>query len=378
MRKTINNILKLTAGLCMTVFCVSACTDWTRPESVEIHYPTLEEQNPELYEAYMQLLRDYRSSDHMVTFVKFDNLSTVPAGQSEHLNALPDSVDFVILKNPDNLSESIVSEMNEIRSMKGIKTLYTVSYSDFEASYDVYLEKWEEEHPQPETPDDASEETGDETPENPETPGETPTSFDDFMTAEMDRMLALYDKYPYDGINFLYNGVFSESLPEEDKTEYFASQSLFFSKVEAWIEAHPQSIVTFEGVPFNVANTVKIWDNCDFVIIDAINAVSAEELSQKVRLAISDAVKDSKLVIQVTALSVTNPTDTKGLFTALDEDGNQIRAIIGAAGWTSVYVDDFNKAGICIDNIRNDYFNILKTYKYSREAISIMNPSPLK
>lgn len=30
----------------------SSCEDWTDPESIDIHYPTFEEQNPQLYADY--------------------------------------------------------------------------------------------------------------------------------------------------------------------------------------------------------------------------------------------------------------------------------------------------------------------------------------
>lgn len=362
-----NKILKITVGVCISAFCFSSCADWTTPESVEIHYPTLEEQNPELYEAYTQSLREYRESEHGVTIVKFENLETFPAGQSEHISALPDSVDYVILQNPDNLNAAIVSEMEKLQTVKGTKTLYNVSYESIKTAYDAYVEKWEEEH----TPEPAAE-------ENPEEPVEQPTPFDEFLAAELENLLSLYGKYPYDGINFVYTGVFPESLPEEARTAYFTSQKIYFDKMAAWIEANPTGVVTFEGIPFNVSADIAVWDKCDFIIIDAIAALNADELSYNVRMALTEAVRNNNIIIGVTAKSVTNEKDTKGLWTAMDGSGQQVRAIVGAADWTVSHVEDFNKAGICIGNVRHDYFNILKTYKYTREAISIMNPSPLK
>ena len=138
MRKIIENNISCLSGAvasAMTLFLFAGCSEWTEPESVKINVPTLESQNPELYAQYLQSLRDYRSSEHKVMVTKYDNKATAPVGQAEHLNALPDSVDYVILMNPDELSDAVVSEMSEIREEKGTMTLYTVSYDTIEDEY---------------------------------------------------------------------------------------------------------------------------------------------------------------------------------------------------------------------------------------------------
>jgi hypothetical protein len=57
------NIIKLLLAVAMLPAFV-ACDDWTETESLDIHRPTLEEQNPELHAQYMQALRDYKARDH--------------------------------------------------------------------------------------------------------------------------------------------------------------------------------------------------------------------------------------------------------------------------------------------------------------------------
>ena len=131
-------VLGSLAGACLLL--LSGCSEWTEPQSVEIKVPTLESQNPELYAQYLQSLREYRSSDHKVMIAKFDNVPGAPSGRAEHLNCLPDSVDYVILNNPDNLSDAMVTEMDEIRQEKGMKTMYTVSYDTIEDEYILLLQ----------------------------------------------------------------------------------------------------------------------------------------------------------------------------------------------------------------------------------------------
>lgn len=93
------NIIKLLLAVAMLPAFV-ACDDWTETESLDIHRPTLEEQNPELHAQYMQALRDYKARDHKVVFAQIDNPSTAPSQRSEHIKTLPDSVDYIVLKNP--------------------------------------------------------------------------------------------------------------------------------------------------------------------------------------------------------------------------------------------------------------------------------------
>jgi hypothetical protein len=102
--------IKIALGLVMAAFAVS-CSDWTDTEPVDVDYETLKSKNPDLYEAYMESIRAYHATDHQVLIAKFDNKSGAPSGRADHINCLPDSVDYVILKNADSLSDAIVSEM---------------------------------------------------------------------------------------------------------------------------------------------------------------------------------------------------------------------------------------------------------------------------
>ena len=189
----------------MTLFLFAGCSEWTEPESVKINVPTLESQNPELYAQYLQSLKEYRDSEHKVMIAKFDNVPGAPAGRAEHINCLPDSVDYVILNNPDNLSMTILSEMKEIRQDKGMKTMYAVNYDAIEDEYAVYVEEWNATH----------------TPE-----------VDEFLGERTDYYLSLCDKYGYDGIVAGYTGIFPESLQEDAKAELLASQTVFFDKIK--------------------------------------------------------------------------------------------------------------------------------------------------
>lgn len=86
------NPLKRSIVAVIATMALFSCSDWTETESLNIKTPTLEEENPALYEAYISSLNEYKKSEHKVTIVKFDNKETDPAGQGERITALPDSI----------------------------------------------------------------------------------------------------------------------------------------------------------------------------------------------------------------------------------------------------------------------------------------------
>lgn len=120
--KIIYNTIKCLFTAVSAAVLLTGCSDCTRPESIDFHYTTLEEKNPALYEAYYKSIREYRDSEHKIVIAKFDNKATAPEGKAEHINALPDSVDFIILQNASVVSETIKAEMQEVRELKGQKS----------------------------------------------------------------------------------------------------------------------------------------------------------------------------------------------------------------------------------------------------------------
>ena len=101
MRRKIKYLMPVMLACSMMQF---SCSDWTDPESINIHYSTFEEQNPQLYADYIRDLKRYKDGEHKLVFVSFDNPETNPINQTERLTAIPDSVDFICLNNPEKLS----------------------------------------------------------------------------------------------------------------------------------------------------------------------------------------------------------------------------------------------------------------------------------
>ena len=78
------NIKKfLFPAVAVAVLSFAACSDWTETESLDINYPMLEEQNPELYKQYLKALRDYKAGEHKVVLVSMDNTTSAPAQRND-------------------------------------------------------------------------------------------------------------------------------------------------------------------------------------------------------------------------------------------------------------------------------------------------------
>ena len=367
MMKMKNKIFK-TLFLAAAAISFASCSEWTEPESVGFHYTTLEEKNPELYKAYFQSVRDYRDSDHKVVIAKFDNKATTPAGRAEHITCLPDSVDYIILYNPE-VSAAIADEMREVRELKGQKVLYQIEYKAIENEYKAYAEAWNDAHQPAEGEDE----------EVPSDPADTLISLNNYVSDAVKARTAYLAEYGYDGVNIVYSSRNPASCTEDALDELKAAQAAFLAPIAEALASCPDALVFFEGTPQYILENVEIVENADYLIIPATGAVNEYELSYELGLANRHGnIPSDRFVVLVTTRSLVDPALTDGTFSGTDRNGKEMTAIIGAAEWTAKSTSGVVKAGIAVENAQNDYFNLSEVYYNIREAISIMNPSPIK
>ena len=362
-----NNIFK-TLALAAAAISFASCSEWTEPESVGFHYTTLEEKNPGLYKAYFQSIRDYRDSEHKVVIAKFYNKATAPAGRAEHITCLPDSVDYIILYNPE-VSATIACEMAEVRELKGQKVLYQIEYKAIENEYKAYVEAWNDAH----QPAEGEEE------EVPSDPADTLISLNNYVSDAVKARTAYLAEYGYDGVNIVYSSRNPASCTEDALDELKAAQAAFLAPIAEALASCPDALVFFEGTPQYILENVEIVENADYLIIPATGAVNEYELSYELGLANRHGnIPSDRFVVLVTTRSLVDPALTDGTFSGTDRNGKEMTAIIGAAEWTAKSTSGVVKAGIAVENAQNDYFNLSEVYYNIREAISIMNPSPIK
>ncbi len=327
-------------------FALIACDTWTETESISLKEAEIARDHPELYAAYLANLRDYRNTDHKILYAWFDNITQHPTSRGQRIAAIPDSVDYVNLTNPDELSSWTLSDMQAVRSDKGMKFVYTISYPALEKEYEQYVLQ------------NTEEETVD---------------FLAYTADFVDRNLALVGKYGYDGISVLFYGMNTLHLTEAQKTDYLAKEAAFMSKFRTWIDSNPGKTFIFEGNPQNLADKSVLQDAA-FIVIRTETLQYAAGLDYQVLLTAGEGVPTDRYVVTVSTRSF-DPFDiTTGYFYNAE---NELETSIPlAAGWVVSAEDGFTKAGLGVMNIQNDYYSPVKSYEHVREAIGVMNFSP--
>lgn len=377
MKRTINNYLL--SALAVAALGFGACSKWTETESLTLHYPNLEEQNPELYEQYMQSLRDYKASEHKIVLAMLNNTGMAPGRQNEHLTIVPDSVDYICMANPAGMHPMLVEEIPKVHE-KGTRVIYNIDYAVIEARWKKILEEEEANKPvEPEVPEVPEESALLQEGEEPTEP--TPEEileerFLNFIGEQVTLYLSYCAQFGFDGVVACYEGAAPESMPEPVKVIHTARQAAFLSPMKAWLHMASDKQLLFQGSPANLIDK-SVLDLCEYIVIPALKASSGDQLSYAVLMASVAGVPTDRFIVGVTTPSLTDPTDESGYFTGLDVDGtSKLRAIKGAAQWVVAPDANFTKSGIAITNAQNDYFNITFVYKNIRESIDIMNPAP--
>lgn len=117
------NILTILAGAA-ALFLAACDTDM---ESIDRKTFGPEAQNTELYARYLQALKDYKATEHYVVYARLDNAPAVSTSPKDFMKALPDSLDYIALKNP--LSKFDSEDLPRVRR-KGTKVLAWADCSD--------------------------------------------------------------------------------------------------------------------------------------------------------------------------------------------------------------------------------------------------------
>lgn len=348
---------------CALVFLASAlamtsCSGWTDPESLRLNAPAFEEQNPQLYADYLKDLNRYKAGEHKVSFVSFENPKEAPGKQAERLTAVPDSVDFICLNNPE-VSPEVQAEIVRVRE-KGTRTIYSIDYSGIENDWKEKLKA---------------------------DPKLTEEEALQYIGERTVAMLALCDKYNFDGIVVDYTGHSLVSLPEAALKEYNGRQQKFLGEVMNWQGSHDGKTLVFYGnAQYLVPENMDMLNKFDYILLKTALSPNGADLALKAYLAIQtgiDAVSGTeagvnpvpldRFIVCVELPQADDKDKVKGYWSTLDEKGDRLVAARGAARWVGEESPDYTRRGIFIMNVHADYYNA--TYGYVREVIRIMNPN---
>jgi len=351
------NITKLIAISIAVILSAVACDKWTEQEPLEFDYVTIDEKNPDLYEAYLQSVRDYHATEHQVLIARFDNKEGIPSGRADHINCLPDSVDYVVLNNVSIISETVMAEVAEVREKKGMKVLIPLDYDVLEKEYSLYLE-------------DLAAEAGDEY--------VAPTA-DEALAAKVAWMgdkasafAAAAAEYGMDGVMVSYVGINPMGLREGEDAGVIAVQEAFFGPVLSYLSANEGKLFFFQGNPKNLLLSADVLTPAKYIIVPAESVTNNEGFNFAVTMVTGKGIPSDKFVLGVTAFDVTDETATNGQFTG------GISAIAGASRWVVAPDPDIKKLGVCVNHAQFDYYDIQNAYSQINAAIATMNPSPVK
>jgi hypothetical protein len=346
--------MKLKTIICSIIAAglFTACSDWTEPEPLSVENPSVEIDNPALYQQYLENLRNYKNTYHQLLIGFFDNSDKSFLSRGTHIASVPDKVDVVALMYGDDLTGTELAEITTLRKDKGTKVIYSIDYDAIAAQINTAIMEAQEA---------AEAAAGDE-----DAPEVVVPEFFDLLETELDRQFALLTKYSYDGLCLGYVDISTQFPTIVDVERITQVQNMLFTRL-AGVAANAK-LLLFAGAPENVLDKSKL-EQFDFIILKTFDAVDMRGLDVIAATSLRDEVPADRIMVSALPFSL-DPTDLK---TGAFSDASC--AIVGMAQWlkTPGY---FTKSGLAIYRINDDYYNPETDYKYTREAIEIMNPSP--
>lgn len=334
MKKILNAMGMLSA---MAAALLTSCSEWTDPESLDLSTPTLGSENPEAYAAYLVNLREWKATDHAVVMGSFDNSVSEPTSRAHHIASLPDSLDFVILGTPEPVSWQ-QQEMRQVRAEKGTRFLYEIDCRAIESAWDASAA--------------GTEPAGD---------------FASYAASSLKQSLAYCGQYGYDGVLVWYAGRSTLHMTQEELETYTARQQALLRPIGEWLSANGSKCFLFGGDPTTLLDKSLLLE-AEYLVVDTSDATSVDELTYAVNSCLGSDIPSGKFVVTV-------PTALDSDFDPVGYYGSQM-ALPLAAEWMTRPSAAFTRAGLLIRDIQRDFYNASLIYKYSREAIDTINPSP--
>ena len=315
-------LLAVSALLC-------GCSDWTKPENLNFHRQTPEQADPEAYAKYLEALRAYKQSEHNVMIVGMKGTDQYPNSQRQHIMAMPDSADYVVMKMGQTLHEKIVAEIPEALQKKGTQTLLFIDYAEIATAWQAL--------------EDQRSDMG-------QAPG-TDEELVEFFKTQTETQLARCNPNGFAGIVVSFQGTKIAGYA-------YNSQNAYMTAVKAFHEANPDKVMFFRGGARNVIDQ-EFLKEFKYIII-----VAGEEKKLNVlpgRILGSTAPKD-RVIMELTVPSADVPEQVG-------------ETPVNAATWlVTADHSGYTPKGLCVENAHDDYFNKDMAFKNVRAAITVMNP----
>lgn len=326
------------------VALLASCNEWTDVENKD-YLPQMRQNDP----AYLAALREFKTGDngHKVTMMTIQGTAVSPNRENQHPTSMPDSVDYLLMTDVDDLHPIVAAEIAEVRSTKGTRSLNVVDYATILDSWNSLKEAASDTEYEQEYADE---------------------KFPTYCQAQTESQLANCIRYGFDGIVVSYTTTPQDEIADGQKT--------FLSCVRAWHQNNPDKVhFTRAAYLPNIQDSELLSDSEFIILVVDASRKTASDLTLWTRNHLRDAKdKFTESVFELFSDRIVLEASIPSLDT-----GEQVGATVQvAAGWVADPTQDakiaYEKAGICILNAASDYFSNTMNYKNIREAIGILNP----
>jgi len=339
MKEMKNMIRNISLSVCVALVpAITGCSKWTRPEALD-----LAPQISSLSDEYLAGIRAFKNTDHKMLVLGMDAVSGGITARYQHLMSLPDSADYIYIRNlSGGLNGILAAEIDEVREKKGTKVLADVDYVLIENAWNDIQ--------------DAAEAAGEE-------PG-TQEEFESFVAGRTKAALECMDRYGCDGVMVSYTGSASASMASAGRTAFVGAVT------EWWTANGGDREFMARGYLQNIARFVDgddaFFDLCDYLLFSVGDATSSGVITGNVNSYTRYGVPSDRYIFEVTVPSASDPAQVGMTPSA-------------AAGWivTPSETEEFSKLGLCVENAQDDYFNIGNNYANIRRAITVLNTDTL-
>lgn len=275
-----NKIMRMfrVPALLLALGLLASCNDWTELESIDNKVNKPWEQDPALWAKYTQALRDYKQSEHFLSYARLHNSPEVATSEQDFMRCLPDSLDVVSLTNADNFSTYDMEDM-AMMHQKGTKVLYQVDYATRAGEFS-----------------DAAE-----------------------LGAYLDRVVSAVNGNNLDG--FAFTGI-----PQEGDAATQAAAALIVSK----LSADANKLLVFEGNPLFVAEADR--EKVDLFVLNTERTEDVLDVRMQLLNALNYAkIPAEKLLLAAEAGGALRDEDKKE-FAAIDEMSRRVVSFGPLAG----------------------------------------------
>lgn len=296
------------------LFMATAC-DWVKPESLDYTGNGFDEHDGS---AYLNGLKAYKESEHMVMILNMLGTSEYPVSQAQRLMAMPDSADYICIGNLDNLHPQIVKEISEVKEKKGTSVLSAV---DFNQTYlkwlDYKLSVSDEGRPAPGLDECRS-----------------------YFKTDAQSQLAYCSRYGFDGVIVSFTGTVKDD-------EELNSMEGFMEAVKDWLPEHKEKIMVLRG-NLNLLSDKSIVSESRYVILVMGGASGVVNYRSKLRSVLRDIEEKDRTIFEISVPSSSDP-EQKG-------DSPYDAAIIIQNPEVADY-GDYKTVGLAVSNAYDDYYN---------------------